>query len=144
MVLAGSAPVNLSPSAVEYFNHYAVEQGWDGEEYNLQMEYLLTSALEQKGRTAEVYRETVRKLRRDPPEFTWEPVMQKRRSSVQEEVGYRHGDFHRRAKQCHALDAHSFAGKPRAEAKEAHDRRRQKMLDTFEAYILEVKGLNKP
>ncbi len=97
LVLAGRALVNLSPSAVEYINHLAMERGWDGEEYNLQMEYLLTSALEQKGRTAEVYRETVRKLRRDPPEFMREPVTQKRRSSVQEEVEYRHGDFHRRA-----------------------------------------------
>ena len=33
VVLAGKAVVNLSPSAVEYFNHFAVERGWDGEEY---------------------------------------------------------------------------------------------------------------
>ena len=59
---------------------------------------------------------------------------------MQEEMEYRHGDFHRRAKQCHALDAHSFASKPRDRAKEAHDRRKQKMLDTYEAYVLEVKG----
>ena len=86
MVLAGRALVNLSPSAVEYINHLAMERGWDGEEYNLQMEYLLTSALEQKGRTAEVYRETMQKMRRDPPEFMREPVMQRKRLSVQEEV----------------------------------------------------------
>ena len=64
MVLAGNAVVNLLPSATEYFNRFAVERVWDGEEYGLQMEYLLTTALEKKGRTAEVYRETMRKLRR--------------------------------------------------------------------------------
>ncbi len=99
------------------------------------MEYLLTTALEKGGRTAEVYREAMRTLRKDPPEFTREPVTQRRRSWVQEEVEYRHGDFHRRAKQCHALDAHSFAGKPSVKGKEAHDRRKQKMLDAYEVYV---------
>ena len=39
------------------------------------MEYLLTTALEKKGRTAEVYRDTMRKLRTDPPDFVWEPTV---------------------------------------------------------------------
>ena len=115
---------------MEFFNRFAVERGWDGEEYGLQMEFLLTTALEQKGRTAEVYRETVQKLRRDPPDFVREPVASRRRSSVQEEVEYKHGDFNCRAKQCHALDSHNFAGKPRDRAKEAHGRWKQKMMDT--------------
>ncbi len=59
---------------------------------------------------------------------------------MQEEVEYRYGDFNRRAKQCHALDSHNFTGRPRDRAKEAHDRRKQKMMDTYEAYVLEVKG----
>ena len=59
------------------------------------MEYLLTT--EQKGRTAEVYRETMRKLRRDPPEFVRDQVTSRRRSLVQEKVEYKHGDFHCRA-----------------------------------------------
>ena len=139
-VLTGQAAVNLSPSAVEYFSRVAIERGWDGEEYGLQVEYLLTTALEKGGRTAEVYRDAMRNLRENPPEFTREPVTQRRRSSVQEEVEYRQGDFHRRAKQCHALDAHSFANKPRTAAKEAHDRRKQKMMDAYEVYVLEVKG----
>ncbi len=58
---------------------------------------------------------------------------------MQEEVEYKHGDFHCQAKQCHALDSHNFAGKPRDRAKEAHDWRKQKMMDTYEAYMLEVK-----
>ena len=82
-VLAGKAAVNLSPSAVEYFNRVAVERGWDGEEYGLQVEYLLTNALDKGGKTAEVYRDAVQTLRRNPPEFTREPVTQRRRSSVQ-------------------------------------------------------------
>ncbi len=104
------------------------------------MEYLLTTALEQKGRNKEVYRETMRKLRKDPPEFVREPVVSRRRSSVQEEVEYKHEDFHHRAQQCHALNPHNFAGKPRDAAKEALGRRKQKMMDAYEAYHLEVKG----
>ena len=35
---------------------------------------------------------------------------------------------------------HNFARRPRDRAKEAHDRRKQKMMDTYEACVLEVKG----
>ncbi len=39
-VMAGTTEVNLSPSAAEYFSNFAIEWGWDSEEYGLQMEYL--------------------------------------------------------------------------------------------------------
>ena len=60
---------------------------------------------------------------------------------MQEEVEYKHGDFHCWATQCHALDPHNFAGKPRDRAKEAHGRRKQKMMDTYKAYVLEDKSV---
>ena len=52
----------------------------------------------------------------------------------------RQGSRHCWAKQCHALDLHSYAGKPKERTKGAHDQWKQKMLDTYEAYALEVKG----
>ncbi len=83
VVMAGTAEVNLSPSAAEYFSNLTIEWGWDSE-YGLQIEYLLTTALEKKGRTAEVYLDTMWKLRKDLPDFVRKPTSSKRRSSVQE------------------------------------------------------------
>ncbi len=37
-VLAGTAEVNLPPSAATYFSNFAIERGWDYEEYGLQIE----------------------------------------------------------------------------------------------------------
>ncbi len=108
LVLAGKAEVNLSPSAIEYFNHFAIERGWDNEEYGLQMEYLLTTALEKKGRrTEEVYCDTMQKLRKEMPDFVREPAQSRRRLLVQEDLEHKHGEFHSGAKQCHALDPHN-------------------------------------
>ncbi len=53
---------------------------------------------------------------------------------------YKHWDFHHRGKQCHGLDPHNFASKPRDRDREAHGRRKQKMMDTYKAYVLEVKS----
>ena len=102
LVLAGKAEVNMSPSAVEYFNLFTVERGWDNEEYGLQMEYLLTTALEKKGRTEEVYRDTMQNLRKDLPDFVREPAQSLRRLSVLEELEHKRGEFHRQAKPFHA------------------------------------------
>ena len=126
LVLAVKAEVNLSPSAMEYFHRFAIERGWDNEEYGLQMEYLLTTALEKKGRTEEVYGNTMQKLKKDLPDFVWELAQSRRRLWVQEELEQKCQEFHCRAKQCHALDPHNYAGKP----KEAHDQHKQKMMDT--------------
>ncbi len=102
LVLAGKAEFNLLPSAVEYFNCFAIERGWDNKEYGLQMEYLLTTALEKKGRTEEVYRDTMQNLRKDLPDFVREPAQSLRRLSVLEELEHKRGEFHRQAKPFHA------------------------------------------
>ncbi len=62
-VLAGSAEVNLPPAATTYFINFAIESGWDCEEYGLQIEFLLATALEDKGRSKKVYRQELPELR---------------------------------------------------------------------------------
>ncbi len=59
---------------------------------------------------------------------------------MQEELDHMQGEFIKRAKQCPTLDPHNYAGKPKKTAKGVHDQRRQKMFNTYEASILEVKG----
>ena len=125
---------------MEYFSNFALKRGWDHEKYGLQVEYLLTTALERDGITKRVYCQMMKKLRDNPLDIVAEPAQQRRRLSVQEELDHKQGEFTKRAKQCHALDPHGYAGKLKDTVKGLHDQRRQKMLGTCEAYILEVKG----
>ena len=53
-VLAGSMEVNLPPSATTYLSNFAIERGWDYWEYGLQIDYLLTTALEKKGKSKKI------------------------------------------------------------------------------------------
>ncbi len=79
-------------------------------------------------------------LQENQLDFVATPAQQPRRLSVQKELDPKQVEFPKRAKQCHALGSHGYVGKPKETVKGSHNQRRQKMLYTYEANILEVKS----
>ena len=72
------------PGATIHFSNYAWEQGWDYEEYDLQMEYLFTTTLNTKDENERVYWQALQDLMDNPLEYVATWAQQRQLLSVEE------------------------------------------------------------